>query len=176
MMTQEEIDKMLATMEERGRSLMIETGNHPPIMLLFTDKPDKEGGATIVHLGPIIEMAEEAFARGDSDTGYKVKQAMAYAMHAAVEEVKPFGLITIMDAYISKPKGDSLLGLDQQPRSDPNRIEAMTMYWEFKMANGSKLSMSQAFPYKRVGRKVTFDEKREKPFAMAEGPMTNFLK
>ncbi len=169
MMTKQEIDHAIDHFEEMAKLVMGMQRHHDPMMIIFADS-----GVGILTLAPIMAAAEEAFKAGQYDQGYAIKARMADTMHAACKAEKAFGTIFIMDSYVSRVKEPSLLNLDDMPRNDPERTEAINVYYEFKLEDGSKYQDCRIWPYKRQDGRIIFGQ-RERMGVAGGGAMTNFI-
>jgi hypothetical protein len=180
-MMKEAVENMLNDFTELARKILATHGNHDPISIFFT-----EAGPRIVSSADILDESEEKFAAGNVSAGYAAKDRMAVALREIAEESKAYGVITIVEAWMTRVKSKDLqvLNGDQPgmggvvgplPRFDKNREEVLTMAYEFKMGDGSRYDGMIMRPIIRTAGAVSLGDPERYPSA-GDGRLTGLIK
>lgn len=150
-MTRADAEALLADTKARAARILVEDGRHTPLMLLLP--PAAAGRPVLLALGAMMA-SEQAKAVG-----------MA-AVREAVRTMRPAGVVSVLETWVSqRPKvvgGDEPgLGGMLKPRDDPDRREALTVMWEFRLDGEPGVwegMWQQFFRHAHGGEVIVLDE------------------
>lgn len=154
-MIRAEAEAVVAFFRAKAVDILRRDGAHAPLMVLYPDAP----GAPPVLL-----------ALGGLMASDRAKAAGMGVVRAAVRMIRPAGVVTVMEAWVS-PRAKMVggdepgLGGHLKPRDDPDRREALTVTWEFRAAEGRWAGMATQF-FHHVDGGIALDEAEE----WIEGP------
>lgn len=173
-MTREEAQKLVESVSKTAKSIMGKDGCHTVIAIAFTE--DKT--THVIDLTQPMNAAHGQYESGEDAQGDRTKDLTVEFLRAALKSIEAVGVITIMEAWMTKAKKQELftVGGDEpgkgrtewrgvMPRNNPERQEALYLCFEFKISDGPKYEGVKGWTFKRNGKKIVFGKK---PFESVE--------
>lgn len=143
-MTKDEINAVVDNLFCTAKMLLQRDGCHVFMAMLFTPK-----GQIPVSLQEFLEKAERWYAEGKVANACAAKDCIAVAVRNVAKSVDAFGICVIGEVWTldRSPRGVQIVGGDEPGRADvigeiprfsPDRVEALSLTFEFRLPDGSK--------------------------------------
>lgn len=180
-LTKKDVSDFVDTASKMATTMLTIAGYHEPIMIVVSPT-----GMDVVSLADIMEAFEKTLASGRVEEAYAIKGKMSFIMKEILKKLSAYGYAFITEAWLRKVKKEDvqLMGGDEpgkggyvaeNPRCSPDRLEALTLNWEFKMADSTKAGGIRSWVFNRVDGKIVLDPHEDTPNDVADGRFVGLL-
>lgn len=158
-MTKAEIAEYLADTKLRAAEILVEYGNHEPLVFLFPPADVPEPPA-IFRIGRYMGSVE-----GKNDITNRIRNAVLQA--------RASGVVTILEAWVSPA---AVAGWGLRPSEDPDRREVLKITWEFRAEDAEEKVAGATYQFfHHEGEDVVLDEALDVDGLSEVGRFANFL-
>ena len=142
--------RMVDHLSAKAVDVLKADGYHSMIVMLITPS-----GMQIVGVQPVLEAVEEFHAAGRHADADAAMDRAADAVRAAAKAIGAFGFILVSEVWTLR-RQPSIIGGDEpglggieRPRFAPDRVEALSLAWEFVAEDAGRISGSRTWEFSR---------------------------
>lgn len=139
----------------RAQEVLQANGYHDMITIAMMPSGDVQ----VASLGPMLKLAEKAYAEGNKNLYNLLKNAMWDSLKEGLRAFNAQGVIVISEVWIANTKTSNLDGV-RPAREYDNRREALTVTWEYKTSEGKANGAKIRF-FRRENNKAILEEEQD---------------